>query len=1197
VSVMSGMGDNGEDAEGRSGDSDHPRRFGTCPGCELPVALPADLIGRVTYPDDAGVIADICFGRFNTRVHQCGTEIAFVVPVVTAWVRAKEFVCIGDPGVDTRQSAIAAGWSISLVEDYTGLARHVQKWIERDSRALWETVLDDSFWELDTREAAKALGPVRLLALKLARDGRVEAPVERATEYFEISADMPREDVIGRVRWLTAALTAEQLKRCVLLAILADLGGRLEEAVAAAIPLDCLDDLVLAILREEAEPISGIGPPDVALKTLVLLVAYAVAHRLLDRQPNPLLPDLAGFLVGLYELGERDGVELDQRFWLTPQQFWRLVDADSAIAGALRLGQADQHGMTSVRAQDFLARLGWLELVLDAPERFTDSEGSEPGETDPASLAGTVLTVTLKQAGEDEWTTGQLAAACAFKLVRSNLPIDDLALLNCVAAGLAERASPVALLAFSADSMTRANLIHRTDLAANAAALASKIFPTVHAGPERTMTVLVELGNTFRYLHEWDEALRLYDMAVRFSKFVPEGRAEREAILERNRALVLRDSGRFSEAETILKEQARTRPDDPDAQESLIHLYEHAGRRAEALVVVEEQLGRTDLSPYQSSRFLALRASLRAGLKKHNAAAADCQAAAAIQKDDLWRRLQSEMCALTTDPTDERLAAYVADCERHAIELLDRPRLDNPDMIFTAAVLAVLRQLRTSRIAEAGQLIEKITDRFAGLKAGGGHWMFQLAIGWHTLETAGALDAFDRLRAAVTELDDQLPMAAEASYAMGALSGFAVEDLQNLAVRAGAAAVAGGHNEPADLVPVLDVANGRDLTARASSSAWITDTGPATAENLSHWQDAADADVVTFIDETPTLQLLLQPAGGPRRLVDTSIPVTALDLAVRALRKYDLTNPKHPHRMDPQLEPWWKCAEIIAAVLRCELPGDRELVLIPGRLLVATPLHAAGWPGQTLIADRPVSVSPNQRLLIGRRTPRPHGHDGVPYGLIAVPKAAEDAAFAGRLDAFLGDFRSRAPRVRVASAPEADKTAVLGVLGAADAVFVLCHGVYEDDGLGPGICVSAGGIQPPGRLDIRKDPDLAAFILSWEDVGKVSRSPDLLVSIACSSGRTMVGAGGSRFGLEHLTLANATRFLIAPLWPVDQHSALDWVEAFLEPLNLAAAASSLPLQNVPQIHRAATLALAEKHPHPYHWAAFALTTALRGESP
>ena len=182
-----------------------------------------NLVGRVSYPNDVGVIADICFGRFNMRVHQCGERIAFVVPVVSAWVRTKEFVCIGDPGMDTRQSAAAAGWSTSLVDDYAGLARQIYKWIERDSSPLWTTVFDDSFWELSLSDAVKALGPIRLLALKLARDGHMDVPLERMAEYFEISADVSRDDMIGRMQLLTAALTAEQLKRGVRLAILEDL--------------------------------------------------------------------------------------------------------------------------------------------------------------------------------------------------------------------------------------------------------------------------------------------------------------------------------------------------------------------------------------------------------------------------------------------------------------------------------------------------------------------------------------------------------------------------------------------------------------------------------------------------------------------------------------------------------------------------------------------------------------------------------------------------------------------------------------------------------------------------------------------------------------------------------------------------------------------------------------------------------------
>lgn len=118
------------------------------------------------------------------------------------------------------------------------------------------------------------------------------------------------------------------------------------------------------------------------------------------------------------------------------------------------------------------------------------------------------------------------------------------------------------------------------------------------------------------------------------------------------------------------------------------------------------------------------------------------------------------------------------------------------------------------------------------------------------------------------------------------------------------------------------------------------------------------------------------------------------------------------------------------------------------------------------------------------------------------------------------------------------------------------------------------------------DPSLGAFVLTWDDLVGLPRSPDTVVSIACSSGRTVVGSGGARLGLETGLLANSTRFLVAPLWNVEQRSAVRWVRAY----TAASAASEDP----PRAHRLATLQLMDRHPHPYHWAPYAMSTALRG---
>jgi hypothetical protein len=213
-----------------------------------------------------------------------------------------------------------------------------------------------------------------------------------------------------------------------------------------------------------------------------------------------------------------------------------------------------------------------------------------------------------------------------------------------------------------------------------------------------------------------------------------------------------------------------------------------------------------------------------------------------------------------------------------------------------------------------------------------------------------------------------------------------------------------------------------------------------------------------------------------------------------------------------------------------------------------------------------------------------------------VPKAVDNEEFTAELRQFVNRFRRDAPRVRVLTGADADEPECLKLFGDARAVFALNHGIHGGPHFGPGLCVAAGGHLPPSPLDMSTEPDLAAFVLTWDDVANLPKSPDLLASIACSSGRTVVGVGGTRLGLEHGTLTNSTRFLIAPLWPVEQQSSLTWMRVFLDQMDLAAAGVPAA-HDVTRWHQRATMAVADRYPHPYHWAPFLLATALRGGNP
>lgn len=111
---------------------------------------------------------------------------------------------------------------------------------------------------------------------------------------------------------------------------------------------------------------------------------------------------------------------------------------------------------------------------------------------------------------------------------------------------------------------------------------------------------------------------------------------------------------------------------------------------------------------------------------------------------------------------------------------------------------------------------------------------------------------------------------------------------------------------------------------------------------------------------------------------------------------------------------------------------------------------------------------------------------------------------------------------------------------AAEIVF-LCHGTTAGLEGGYGICVADEGDLPPRVLSVEEFPDHRNFILSWPDI---EEAPDVVASIACSSGVTEIGRGGVRFGLEQSLFSGGTRTIVSPLWDVEQRSALSWMERF-----------------------------------------------------
>jgi CHAT domain-containing protein len=248
--------------------------------------------------------------------------------------------------------------------------------------------------------------------------------------------------------------------------------------------------------------------------------------------------------------------------------------------------------------------------------------------------------------------------------------------------------------------------------------------------------------------------------------------------------------------------------------------------------------------------------------------------------------------------------------------------------------------------------------------------------------------------------------------------------------------------------------------------------------------------------------------------------------------------------------------------------------------LAAAPLHAAGWPGESWITKRSVSTCPNLRVLL---SPADSPADPA-FGVASVPKSGDTPSFVQELSR---TATSLSPTARVLEGVQATVDSVVDLARDVDELVFLCHGISATGkGEGPGICLSAYGRLPSSLLPVEADPALGAFVLSWSDLIELERSPQVVVSIACATGRTVIGEGGTRLGLEQGFTARGGGALVSPLWNVGQEGSLLWLRSFYDHHRPG------DLEDIGAAHRAACLATMKDYPHPFAWAPFVLSRRL-----
>jgi CHAT domain-containing protein len=254
-------------------------------------------------------------------------------------------------------------------------------------------------------------------------------------------------------------------------------------------------------------------------------------------------------------------------------------------------------------------------------------------------------------------------------------------------------------------------------------------------------------------------------------------------------------------------------------------------------------------------------------------------------------------------------------------------------------------------------------------------------------------------------------------------------------------------------------------------------------------------------------------------------------------------------------------AEALVAPVAEELT-TRRLVVVPHGVLHGMPFHALPW-GEGWLSDHfDVSYAPSAAVygFCAAKTARAAGPATVlalpdPAAPLIADEAAAVAAALGPDTVSVAGSAATAARLR-----EAVATSRL--------VHVASHGMFRPD--------------RPALSSIR----LADTWLNLYDAYDLDVRADLVVLSACETGVVAAGRGCEALGLLRGFLYAGAPRVLASRWRVNDASTALFMRSFHGTLEQGGTYDSALRQ--------AMTAVRERHPHPYHWAAFSLVGNSRG---
>jgi tetratricopeptide (TPR) repeat protein len=638
---------------------------------------------------------------------------------------------------------------------------------------------------------------------------------------------------------------------------------------------------------------------------------------------------------------------------------------------------------------------------------------------------------------------------------------------------------------------------------------------------EDRATLWMERSNALHRLGRLPEALTIACEVERLALATTNVELRHHAI--RNAALLLRDTGAPGAALERLESVARHAPANGRAAalESLGLTYALFGRFRQAADTYARGRAQGILTEDDRARLIALEAVARAAIGQDERALSLLAELSAIDSQDRVVFIYGASAWLALASTDPKLAAdaFIERLQQKLAEVAHTSEKNGEKHIaIAAATVQVLLWDACGDPRSTGSASATIARAAAaGVGTQPALHLILARAAFHLARKADGLAALDGYRRAAAAPFTLLARREDAIDATGSVRRWFEQMAREV------------KDDPQLLRLLSEI--------RRDTLAYIHPDGRSATELLDSLSDSALARLAPTSGRVCILDWADFGSAG----IEPMLTVIADDakVTVRPLKPPDFGIADAAAEILRKLQAWADCyGDVFAAASwrRVEdwLRGELALAVNEGdHLVFIEDPESAGLPWH-VAAGRAYSASYASSWSSLLEQAPAEAADQPSMGVLAVPFATNgDAirlAFSNASSAFANIAAAAGIPCKEINGPAADRQAGLVILETSWIAAMLCHGVVEPQERSTSWAVAENGLLPSAPFVSAVQLSAGRQRLRMQDIELLARTPQIVVTAACSSGIGHFAGLGQRLGLFRPLRRRSTRSFVAPRW-------------------------------------------------------------------